>query len=123
MIAFLVTQAVRLVGVRWAKPALIGLAVVLVLAAVFALRSCGGNQAAKQTEQTTRSGEAIANSAAGALGKYGAAVGNETTRAADVVQTNREISNATSRDAQRNAVLDRVCREKGHRNDPACKLR
>lgn len=116
---------VSIVGERAAKPFAIGSAIILIVGATLLLSHClGGNHAAeRQAEQTSASGSAIA--AAGANAVETVTNRASSDRAADIAteQTNKEIANASDPDAQRRALLRRLCQKPSHRLDPACGVR
>lgn len=121
---FIIPWIAKLVGPRFAKPVFYGLIVALLIGAGFALAKCGkSDPAAEQAEQTTRSGEAIANAADAAV----ETIDNRAVTEADIdaATTNaiERINNAANPDAVRDAVRDSVCQRSSHRHDPACAVR
>ena len=112
-----------LVGPKFAKPLLFGLAALLLLGVGFGLSRCGSNAAQKQAEQTTASGEAVASAAAEAI----EIIGNRTVTEADidlaVGHVQEEIKNAPDPDTIRSTVIAGLCKQASHRNDPACAVR
>lgn len=121
----MITFLAGIVGERAAKPVLIGLVVLLIFGVGFGLAKCtgGDDTAQRQAEQTTASGEAIADAAKDAV----ETITNRTVTEADIDratdQAIRNIEHATDPDSVRDAVLDGVCGQPSHRNDPACKVR
>lgn len=116
---------IPLVGERAAKPVFIGLVVLLIFGVGFGLAKCSGRDdtAQRQAEQTSASGDAIANAAQDAV----QTITNRTVTDRDVDQATdeamKDIGNAVDPDSVRDAVLDGVCGQASHRNDPACKVR
>jgi hypothetical protein len=97
----------------------------MLIAAVvtFTVAKCTGGKDTSQIEQTSRSGEAISDAAASAIGTIGNRTATDATIDAAVANAAKEIDNAQSVDALRNSVIASVCAKSSHRNDPACKVR
>lgn len=113
-----------IVGQRAAKPVLIVLTVVMVLIILIIVMRCTPDRTvARQTEQTTASGEAIANAAQEAV----QTITNRTATEQDIdratAQAIKEIDHAESADTVRDAVIAGLCGQTSHRNDPACTVR
>lgn len=106
----------------WVRWLLIGLAVALLVGAVFALGRCGRPDASKQAEQTTRSSDATAEAAAVALNALEGRTANEQEIDRAVGMAVMEIENATDPDAVRAAVLGSLCDTPEYR-DTACAVR
>lgn len=118
MIAWLVP----LVGERLARPVFFaGMAILLILITVIAVKCSGDDGEAQQAEQTVRSGEAIAEAAAAAVDVIDDRRVTEADVAAAADQAAKEIGAAQSTQEIRGAVLKAVCAQASHRNDPACK--
>lgn len=115
----------RIVGPKLARPVAFGLLAALVLLMIFVVVRCQPRDttAQQQAQQTTRSSDAIADAASGAI----ATIENRTITDADIDAATdaavEDIANAQDPVAVRSAVLDRVCRQASHRNDPACAVR
>jgi hypothetical protein len=113
------------VGAKLAKPVLFGGMFLLVIAAVFLLGRCTGNDnedVAAQVEQTNRSGEAIADAAEMAIDDIGEQTATEAVIDQAVEEATREIDRAESADAVRAAVIAGLCGQREHRDDPACQV-
>ncbi|KEZ00244.1 hypothetical protein AI27_08845 [Sphingomonas sp. BHC-A] len=111
------------VGRKAAKPVFGALCALLVLA-VLSIGYCslrGG--AADQAEQTTRSSDAIANAAQGAVTDIMNQSKAETAIDAGVAATKEEIGHAQDPAAIRAAVARNVCLRPEYRSDPACAVR
>ena len=119
------TWLATIVGPKAAKPVLIGVVILLLFGAGFTLAKCtGGNDGeAEQAEQTSRSSEAMANAAQNAIERIDNRTVTEDAIDAATANALEEINNASNPDDMRNAVLDGVCGQSSHRNDPACKMR
>lgn len=121
----MITFLAGIVGERAAKPVFYGLIVLLIFGVGFGLAKCTGRDdtAQRQAEQTTASGEAIADAAKDAVGTITnrAVTEDDIDRATD--QAMKDIGNAADPDSVRDAVLDGVCGQTSHRNDPACAVR
>lgn len=114
----------NIVGQRAAKPVLFGMIAVVILIAMFAIARCSPDRTVqRQTEQTTASGEAIANAAQEAV----QTITNRTATERDIdratAQAMKEIDHAESADTVRDAVIAGLCGQASHRNDPACTVR
>jgi hypothetical protein len=114
----------RLVGAERAVPVLIfGLMLLLLIVSGTVYSCTRPDDAAEQARQTTLSGEAIANAADNAV----ETVDNRAVTESDIDNAARtameEVGNATDLDSMRNAVLDGVCGQSSHYNDPACRVR
>jgi|SRR5882757_8819174 len=122
---FIITWLTGKVGATFAKPMLFTVIAVLIAIIVFTLAKCtgGDNTAQQQATQTTRSGDAMANSASSAIGTVENRHDADATGDAAVAATQGNIDNAQNPDDLRGAVLNGVCRKTSHRNDPACKVR
>lgn len=92
----------------------------ILLLVVFGPGACKSRQAVEQAKQTTRSGEALGNAAASAVGTLENRVVTDKEIDAAVANVQKEIGSAQDLDAVRNAVLSGVCQKPSHRNDPAC---
>jgi hypothetical protein len=116
---------IKLVGERAAKPVFFAFIVAFIAVVSFTLAKCtGGDDTAElQAEQTTRSGDAIANAAENAVEVVTKSAATDQTIDRSTAVAQKEIDNAQTPLAVRNAVLDGVCKQKSHRNDPACALR
>lgn len=114
-----------LVGQKLAKPAFFVLMAIVLGGALFLLGRCKGDndEVVAQIEQTNRSGEAIANAAEMAIEKLDDRTVTDAAVDQAVASTVQEIGRAESADAVRDAVIDGLCREPQHRNDPACAVR
>lgn len=112
--------AARLVGERFAKPVVWALLIGLVLLAVFALGRCGGDDPTPQVEQGNRSSEAVADAAQDAISTLEDRVATEQAIDRAVAAAVVKIDDAVTPDAVRDAVLESICGEASHRNDPAC---
>lgn len=105
------------------KPVLGIVAVIAILGLVFALGRCSGDDgAAEQANQTNRSADAVAGAAEAAVETIGERQATEKTIDAAVAAAVMEIGNAENVDDVRNAVLDGLCGQNSHRNDPACDM-
>ncbi len=116
---------IPLVGEKAAKPVFYGVLILLLVGAGFTLAKCiGGNpQAVKQAEQTSKSGDAIADAAKEAVDTLEGQQATEQNIDAAVAAAQREIENADDPDAIRAVVLRSVCGQASHRADPACQMR
>ena len=120
------TFIATIVGEKAARPVGFALIAVVVLLALWGA-SCAFHRpdttAQQQAEQTTRSGDAIANAAQNAV----ATISNRTVTDAVVdqatVNAQKEIDNAENDDDIRAAVIAGVCGQTSHHNDPACAVR
>lgn len=115
----------RFVGPRFALPVAIAVAAILLLGGTFAVGRCtrGNPQAERQAEQTNASAGAVADAAADAIDIIGQRQVNDQIVDESIKEATKGIDNAKTVDAVRNAVLDSVCEQSAHRDDPACKLR
>jgi len=113
-----------LVGEKLARPVFFGLLAILALI-VLSIGYCSlhrsDDSAAKQAEQTSRSGEAISNAAGIAIETIGNRTATDDTIDAATENATKSIDNAQSVDDVRAAVLAGVCGQPSHRDDPACK--
>lgn len=121
----MITFLAGIVGPKTAKPVLIGLILLVLFGGGFALAKCtGGNDAAEaQAEQTTRSGEAIANAAEAAVETIGNRAVTEREIDQATMNVMEQIENAQDPAIIRDAVRNSVCGKPSHRNDPACAVR
>lgn len=98
--------------------------VILALLLVFGIvRACAHKSEAPQAEQTTASGEAIANAAQDAISTIGNRTDAERAIDATVAEVKEDLGNATVPDDLRARVAPFVCLRPEYRNDPACTLR
>lgn len=122
---FLFGWAAKLVGEKFAKPFSIALAVLLLLGAVFLLGRCTGGDDTDAVEaqagQTTRSSDALATAAEGAIETLEGRTATEDAIDQVVTETVGQIERAATPDEVRAAVLAGVCARREHRNDPACR--
>lgn len=114
-------------GILGTKAGKIGagvLGVLLLGVLIFALGRCtGGNDdVAAQVEQTNRSGEAAADAAEMAIDTLEDRTVTDAAIDAAVTKATQEIENAETVDAVRSAVIDSLCGQTAHRNDPACRV-
>ena len=108
------------------RPVWIGAAVLALLGSVFVLGRCSagdGSDAGEQARQTTRSGEAIAGAAQDAISTLEGREATEKEIDRAVADATKEIDNAKDAAAVRDAVLDALCVQDSHRDDPACVMR
>jgi len=112
-----------LVGRKLAVPVLIGAGLLLALALFGLVRSCSADRVTEQAEQTSRSGEAIADAAQNAVATVVNANEREASVDAIVAQAAKEIDNAPDPATARAATLRAVCLLAEYRNDPACRVR
>lgn len=119
---FLFTYAAKLVGEKFAKPLTWSVLVLLLIGGTFLLGRCtaGDDTDGAQIEQTTRSSDAIADAAQGAIEILDGRVATEDAIDQVVAQTVKDIDIAANPDAVRQAVLAGVCGTPEHRNDQAC---
>ena len=112
-----------LVGPRLAKPLLwmllVLLSILLLSAGHCALRGGQANQA----KQTTKSSEALADAAKGAVSDISNQTKAETATDAAVAAVKEEIGNASDPAAIRSAVARDICVRREYHNDPACAVR
>lgn len=112
-----------IVGEKAAKPAL-WLGIALLVLAVLSIGYCSlRDGAADQAEQTSRSGDAMANAAQGAVADIMAQTKAETAIDAATAATKEEIGDAQDPAAIRAAVARNVCLRPEYRSDPACAVR
>lgn len=106
---------------RWIA---LGAFVALLFGVTLLLTQCGGNDdAAKQAQQTSKSGAAINAAASDAVNTITNRNATEDTIDQGLAAATEAIHNAKDTDTVRNAVLDSVCKQASHRNDPACRVR
>lgn len=115
----------RFVGQRFALPAfLVSAVIALSLLATLIIRLWPVDHTAeRQAEQTTRSGQAVANAGAAAVAVVSTTAASEKAIDSAVNQTAKEIRNAQSPAAVRSAVVASLCKQDSHRLDPACRVR
>lgn len=101
---------------------LIGLAVILLIVGVAALRSCGDDPA-PQAEQTTASGDAIANAAQDAVSTITNRTDAERAIDAAAAEVKEELGNAAVPADLRARVAPFVCMRPEYSHDPACAVR
>lgn len=112
-----------IVGEKAAKPVMWG-AIALMVLAVFSIGYCSlRDDAVDQAEQTSRSGDAMANAAQGAVADIMTQTKAETAIDAAVAATKEEIGDAQDPAAIRAAVARDVCVRPEYRSDPACAVR
>jgi hypothetical protein len=111
-----------LLATKFGKPLLVGGTLLLLVAAIFLLGRCTGNddELEAQVEQTNRSSEAIADAAEMAIDKIGDQAVTERAIDTAVAETVASIEGAQDADAVRNAVIAGLCSQHAHRNDLAC---
>lgn len=112
-----------LVGTRLAKP-LLWILVTLLAIMLLSVGYCAlrGGQA-DQAKQTTKSSEALADAAKGAVSDISNQTKAETATDAAVATVKEEVGNAIDPAAIRSAVARDVCVRREYRNDPACAVR
>jgi hypothetical protein len=109
-----------LVGPKLAKPVFYGVLALLV-AAILSVGYCSLKRgAAEQAEQTTKSSEALADSAEQAVAVVINSNEREASVDAVVAQAEKEIDNAPDPVARRAAALRAVCGLPEYSRDPAC---
>ena len=114
---------VSIVGEKAAKPVLCG-AIALLGLAVLSVGYCSLRaDSADQAEQTSRSGDAMANAAQGAVADIMTQTKAETAIDAATAATKEEIGDAQDPAAIRAAVARNVCLRPEYRSDPACAVR
>jgi len=112
-----------MVGEKATKPMFWAFAILLALI-LFSIGYCSlRDGAADQAEQTTRSSDAIANAAQGAVADIMIQTKAETAIDAAAAAAKEEIGNAQDPDAIRAAVARNVCLRPEYRSDPACTVR
>lgn len=122
--SFIITWLAGKVGANFAKPVFFAGCAILIAIIAFTLAKCSEDHTAeRQAEQTTKSGEAFANSATTAIEIIGNRTVTDATVDQAVADTQRNINDAENPDLLRGAVIDRVCRSPSHRSDPACAVR
>ena len=112
-----------IVGAKAAKPVMWCIIVLLAIA-VLSVGYCtlkGGER--DQARQTTKSSEALADAAKGAVSDISNQTKAETAVDAAVATVKEEVGNAVDPAAIRSAVARDVCLRREYRNDPACAVR
>ena len=112
-----------LVGPRLAKP-LLWLLITLLAIGLLSVGYCalrGGR--ADQAKQTTKSSDALAGAAKGAVSDISNQTKAETATDAAVAAVKEEVGNAIDPAAIRSAVARDICVRREYRNDPACAVR
>lgn len=97
--------------------------VVLACIALMLLASwlLGKDDAAEhQAEQTTASGNAIADAAQDAIATIGTQAADEQAINDAVDEATANIAKAPDTEAVRSAVIAGVCQQRAHKDDPAC---
>lgn len=112
-----------IVGERFARPVFYGLIVAAIFVAGFTVARCTKRPDTSQAEQTSKSGDAIANAAASAIETIGNRTVSDVAVDRATVQATKGIDDAQDVDAVRRAVLDGVCNQAAHSRDPACAVR
>ncbi len=107
-------------GPKSVKPLIIILGVILAVCAFGVARCIWKGGAAQQAEQTTKSGEALADAAENAVETVTNAHAREASIDTIVEEAAKEIDNAPSPEAARAATLRAVCVLEEYRLDPAC---
>ncbi len=114
----------RLGASRYWYPALGGVLALLLFGLIMTVKACGVDRTAeRQAEQTTKSGQAITAAASDAIQIIGDRAASDKTIDAAVNDATKGIHDAKSVDDIRRAVIDGVCGQAAHRNDPACRMR
>lgn len=103
----------------WLKVGIPVLAIIAILVLIAALWP-EDRTAEQQAIQTTRSAEAISKAAENAIKTIGDQVATEERIDAAVTQAAQEIDVATTGEAVRSVVVQRLCEQPSHRNDAAC---
>ncbi|KKW93858.1 hypothetical protein [Sphingobium chungbukense] len=119
----MIEMMASIVGPRAAKPVLWALTAMLVLI-LLSVGYCslrGGER--EQAQQTTKSSEAIADAAKGAVSDISNQTKAETAIDAAVATVKEEVGYAVDPAAIHSAVARDVCVRREYRNDPACALR
>lgn len=111
------------VGEKAARP-VFWAAMILIALSVLSVGYCSlRDDAADQAEQTTRSTDAIANAAQGAVADIMNQTRAETAIDAATAATKEEIGNAQDPAAVRAAVARNLCLRPEYRSDPSCAVR
>lgn len=110
-----------IVGPKMVKPLIIILGVILAITAFGVARCVWKGGAAKQAEQTTRSGEALTEAAESAVGTITNAHGREVAIDTLVAGAALEIDAAATPQEKRDAAINAVCQLAEYATDPQCK--
>lgn len=125
MIATAWAAFVAWLGPKGVRIAWIVIVALIALALAFGLGRCGdrSEDIATQIEQSNKSGEAFQDATADAIGRIGDRTVTEGAIDDAVEQVKDEIGDAKSPDDIRRALLDSLCGQPSHRDDPACGVR
>lgn len=110
-----------IVGPKTVKPLLIVLGVILIVSALGVARCVWKGEAARQAQQTTRSGEALTEAAEGAVEAITNAQGREVAIDTLVAGAALEIDAAGTPQEKRAAAINAVCQLPEYAGDPQCR--
>lgn len=125
MIGLAAGWAAKLVGERFAKPAVYIVLALLIVGVIFMLGRCSKDDYKDdyeaQIEQTTASNNATVEAAQTAVQTLQNRTATEDAIDQAVEEAVKEIGDAADAAEVEAAVIATVCKQQSHRNDPACR--